>query len=244
MLYKARAPHARRVLLVVDEAGQLGRAEFISRGFTYARGAGCRMFALFQDMGQVVAHYGEAGLQTLIGSAQARIWFGIRDAKTASLVSQMTGTETLEYVDELAQDQARRRRWEMAQRAMLGEDPFALANEYAQLLRASQHRTKQARPLLAVDEALAMREDRALLFISGKNLRPAMVGKLPYFASDRSMSGKYLPNPTFPDVERVQVVGRVGSRWARVSWGAVPTKYAHLPQHQQGQWPSIAGFPD
>ncbi|MEO1039511.1 MAG: type IV secretory system conjugative DNA transfer family protein [Pseudomonadota bacterium] len=244
MLYKARAPQARRVLLVVDEAGQLGKAEFILRGFTFARGAGVRMLALFQDAGQVVAHYGEAGLQTLIGSAQTRIWFGIRDSRTAELVSRMAGTETLAYDDYLAQDDAQRRRSEMAQRVLQGENPFTLASEYAQYARASEHRTKQARPLLALDEALAMREDRALVFISGKNLRPAMVGKLPYFASERAMAGKYLPNPYHPPLDSVPVVGRFGSRRARVTWGRVPAKYAHLPQHRDGRWPMIDGFPD
>jgi len=40
MLYKGRHPERRRVVLLVDEAGQLGRFEGLLRSFTNGRGAG------------------------------------------------------------------------------------------------------------------------------------------------------------------------------------------------------------
>lgn len=242
MLYKARTLRARRLLLVVDEAGQLETADFLKRGFTYARGTGTKTLALFQDAGQVETHYGRSGLQTFLSSAETRLWFGIRDAVTAELVSRMAGTETLEYEDELATDLAKRRRQEIAKRALLGESPLLLGQEAAQLERASQHRVKQARPLLSLDEAMALPEDKALLFLSGRNLRPAIISKYPYFTR-RELAGKYLANPLYEDGRSVSIQTRFGQKRLRVNWVTVPQRLKDFPQYVSGTMPIIEGFP-
>ena len=72
MLYKSRRPGGRRVMLLVDEAGQLGRFETLLRAFTYGRGAGVRAWAIFQDAGQIVRNFGAPALQGFLGSAQMR----------------------------------------------------------------------------------------------------------------------------------------------------------------------------
>lgn len=230
MLYKSRKPQAKQILMVIDEAGQLGRAEFLMRGFTYGRGAGVRTLALFQDSGQVVQHYGHAGLQTLIGSAQTRIWFGVRDADTAGLVSRMLGTQTLEYDDTLARDAAQFQKRDMARQVLLGDDPYALASEYAQLNRAAENRTKQARALLSLDEVLSLPEDRAIVFVSGLDLKPFLAGKHPYY-SQAFMAGKYLPNPYHPPLDRLEVRGRFGMKSVTVTRGPVPQNMRHFPQY-------------
>ncbi|MCG8604018.1 type IV secretory system conjugative DNA transfer family protein, partial [bacterium] len=58
MLYKPRFPDRPRVMLIADEAGQLGRFEALLRSFTYGRGAGIRAWAIFQDTGQIVRNFG------------------------------------------------------------------------------------------------------------------------------------------------------------------------------------------
>ncbi|MBL4617741.1 MAG: type IV secretory system conjugative DNA transfer family protein [Robiginitomaculum sp.] len=242
MLYKSRKPQARQILMVIDEAGQLGRAEFLMRGFTYGRGAGVRTLALFQDSGQVVAHYGHAGLQTLIGSAQTRIWFGVRDAQTAELVSQMLGTQTLEYDDTLARDAAQFQKRDLARCVLLGGDPYTLAHEYAQLNRAANTRTKQARALLSVDEVLNLPETQAIVFVSGLGLRPFLVGKHAYY-EQRFMAGKYLPNPYHPPLDRLTVRGRFGMKTVPVTRGSVPQNMRHFPQYSTGTTLHLAGYP-
>ncbi len=242
MLYKSRSPQARQILMVIDEAGQLGRAEFLMRGFTYGRGAGVRTLALFQDSGQVIAHYGHAGLQTLIGSAQTRIWFGVRDAQTAELVSQMLGTQTLEYDDHLARDAAQFQKRDMARRVLLGDDPYSLAHEYAQAKRAADNRTKQARALLPLDEVLNLPEDAAIVFVSGLNLKPFLAGKHPYY-SQAFMAGKYLPNPYHPPLDQLEVRGRFGMKTLRVTRGLVPQNMHHFPQYSAGRTLHLQDYP-
>ncbi len=97
MLYKAAAPAADRVMLLVDEAGQLGRFEALLRAFTFGRGAGIRAWAIFQDIGQITRNFEAAAVQGFLGSAQMRQFFGVRDFETAQLISNMLGTESLEY---------------------------------------------------------------------------------------------------------------------------------------------------
>ncbi|MEM6463201.1 MAG: type IV secretory system conjugative DNA transfer family protein [Pseudomonadota bacterium] len=241
MLYKSRHPQRRRVLMVVDEAGQLGRFEALLRAFTYGRGAGIRTWAIFQDVGQIVRHYGRPALQSFLGSAQTRQFFGVRDYETARLVSDMLGTETLEYDDPWRQGDARHRKQAAALNLVMGDDPFSAGAEYAHYARASENRDKQARPLMTPDEVLAMPEDRQILFISGKNLKPVYAWKYPYFER-HEMAGRYLPNPWHPPSDRVRIKTRFGSKWVRVVTEAVPSSHAHYPQYQDGTYSYVEGF--
>lgn len=241
MLYKARAPEAPRVLLLVDEAGQLGRFEALLRAFTYGRGAGVRAWAIFQDVGQVVRGFGPPALQGFLGSAQMRQFFGVRDYETALLVSKMLGQQTLEYDDPLQQDAAKRQKWETMRRVMDGDDPFTAAYDYAHFQRNTEHRTKQARPLMTPDEILALPEDRQILFISGKNLRPILAHKHPYFTR-REMAGRYLANPYHPPASSVQIATRFGMSRVPIVAGPVPRKLQSFPQYAGGSWSYVKGF--
>ncbi len=242
MLYKSRHPERARVLLLVDEAGQLGRFEALLRSFTYGRGAGVRAWAIFQDAGQIIRNFGAPALQGFLGSAQLRQFFGVRDYETAQLVSSMLGTETLEYDDPLQQDQARRMRRDTVRNILMnGADPFDAANDYAHFKRGSQHRTKQARSLMTPEEILAMPEDRQILFVSGKNLKPIYAWKYPYFTR-AEMAGRYLPNPYHPPIDSVKVAWRFGSKCLRIVTEPVPDRLMGFPQYQNGIWSYVAEF--
>ena len=241
MLYKSRHPERRRVLLLVDEAGQMGRFEALLRAFTFGRGAGIRAWAIFQDTGQIVRNFGSAALQGFLGSAQHRQFFGVRDYETALLVSRMLGDETLHYDDPLQQEAARLRKWETVKRIAGGADPFVSAYDYAHFERGAAHRAKQARPLMTPDEILAMPEDRQILFISGLNLPPVYAAKYPYFTR-REMAGYYLPNPYHPPADSVPVATRLGRKRARVITEPVPRKLAGFPQYQSGLWSYVQGY--
>ena len=241
MLYKSRHPERRRVLLLVDEAGQLGGFEALLKSFTYGRGAGIRSWAIFQDAGQIIRNFGASALQSFLGSAQTRIFFGVRDYQTARLVSDMLGTETLEYDDPWRQNDARHRKLNATLQMMTSADPFAAGAEYAHFKRASETRSQQSRPLMTPEEVLSMPEDRQILFISGLNLKPVFASKYPYF-SRREMAGLYLPNPYHPPCDRVRIQGRFGPKWARVVTEPVPAAYAGYPQYASGAVSYIKGY--
>jgi type IV secretion system protein VirD4 len=241
MLYKSRAPQARRVNFVIDEAGQLGSFEALLRSFTFGRGAGVRSWAVFQDAGQIVRNFGGPALQGFLGSAQTRQFFGVRDYQTAQLISNMLGMETLEYDDVLAQDMAKRDKRNAAMRMIASDDPFGAAFDYAHYKRAEQTRTKQSRLLMTPEEVLSMPEDRQILFISGKNLKPIYAHKYPYYTR-REMAGLYLPNPYHPPADKVRVMSRFGEKWAQVITCDVPQRYALYPQYQSGRMSYVEGY--
>lgn len=241
MLYKSRQPQAERVLLLVDEAGQLGKFETLLRAFTYGRGAGVRAWAIFQDIGQIVRNYGQPALQGFLGSAQMRQFFGVRDYETARLVSSMLGNETLEYDDTLQQEAARRKKRDALHQVMRGADPFEAGRDYAHFARNAENRTKQARSLMTPEEILDMPENRQILFISGKNLKPVYAAKHPYYTR-REMAGLYLANPYHPPNDSVPIAGRFGERWTEIVTEAVPRKFASFPQYRDGIWSYVKGY--
>lgn len=241
LLYKSRAPSAPRVTMVVDEAGQLGSFDALVQAYTYGRGAGVRPWAIFQDVGQIIRNFGAPGLQSLVGSAQMRQFFGVRDFQTAQLVSNMLGTETLEYDDTKMQEAARRQKVQAVQRLIAGDDPFSAMLDVAHFNKTAQLRTKQARKLMTEEEILAMPEDRQILFISGRDLPPICAHKYPYF-SQVSMAGLYLPNPYHPPHDRVRIATRWGSKWARVIREPVPHEFASSAQYQNGSWAYVEGY--
>lgn len=241
ILYKNRHPAAPGVVLIVDEAAQLGNFEALLRAYSYGRGMGLRTWSFWQDPGQITRHYGQGALSGFIGSSQCRQFFGARDVETARLVSQMLGSQTLEYDSVLDQDEARRRYLAVLHELLRGGDPLAAGYGLAQFERAEAHRTEQARALLTPDEVLNMPEDEQILFISGLGLAPVRAQKHPYYTRPE-MAGGYLPNPYHPPSDRVPIATRWGHTSARVIREAVPSHLAHWPQHQSGQWSYVEGY--
>lgn len=240
ILYKNRHPSAPGVLLVVDEAAQLGNFEALLRAYSYGRGMGIRAWSIWQDPGQITRNFGGAALSGFIGSSQCRQFFGVRDLETARTVSNMLGQQTLEYDSVLEQDAARRNLARVVSEAMNGGDPFAAGLSYAQFARAAKHRTKQARALMTPDEVLGMPEHEQVLFVSGLGLRPILANKHPYYTRSE-MAGAYLPNPYHPPYDRVPIAGHWRG-WARVITVRVPFRLAHWPQHQSGEWSYVEGY--
>lgn len=241
MIVKGRAPSAARVMMLVDEAGQLGSFDALLQSFTYGRGAGIRAWAIFQDAGQIIRNFGPAGLPGFMGSAQMRQFFGVRDYQTAQAVSNMLGSETLEFDDTRLQEAARRQKVQAMQRFMMGEDPFSAAFDAAHFARTEKLRTKQARKLMTEEEILSMPEDRQIIFISGKNLPPIYAHKYPYFMRPE-MAGLYLPNPYHPPSDAVRIASRWGTKTARVIREPVPRKFESFPQFQDGTLAYVEGY--
>lgn len=241
ILWKSRRPEAPRIMMLVDEAGQLGAFDSLLRAFTYGRGAGIRPWALFQDVGQIIRNYGPPGLQGFLGSAQMRQFVGVRDYETARTVSGMLGTETLEYIDPRLEEAARHQKMQALKRAFSGDDPFSAMLDMAHHSRNAETRSKHGRKLMTEDEILAMPDDKQILFISGKDLPPVYADKRPYFGC-RDMAGRYLPNPYHPPGDRVRIATWFGSKWARVVREDVPKELSVYPQYADGSWAYVYGY--
>lgn len=241
MLYKSRKPHAPRITMLVDEAGQMGNFPALLHAFTFGRGAGVRAWAFFQDLAQIKRNYGADALQSFIGSAQFRQFFGVRDYETAELISKMLGMETLEYVDPLQRERAKHGKWQALAGYLIGNDPLQSLRDLKRYQTESGHRAKQTRRLMTPDEILAMPENRQIIFISGLNLRPIYAEKFAYY--DRiEMAGKFLPNPYHPPQYSVRVMTEYGWHTCRVINFPVPPELAHYPQYKSGWWAYVDGY--
>ena len=241
VLYKSRAPSAQPIHMIVDEAGQLGGFEALLRAFTFGRGAGVRTWALFQDVGQIIKNYGAPALQSFLGSAAVRQFFGVRDYHTAQMVSEMLGNQTLEYNDDLAQAAAKKQKATALMGVLSGANPFEAVTEYKYQSFAASNRLKQTRALMSPDEVLALSEDKQILFISGQNIYPVLADKRPYFKR-REFAGQFLPNPYHPPTDSMVIPQFIGGRRARVVSEKPPYPYSELPQYRNRQFKFIEGF--
>lgn len=242
MLVKGRAPAAPRLHLIVDEAGQLGSFEALLRAFTYGRGAGVRAWAIFQDAGQIKRNFGDSALQSFIGSAQLRQFFGVRDYETAKLVSDMLGAQTLHHTDTRQNNTDRHAKRAAILKLFTGADSMEAALGFVHHRRAGRIPAGKARALLAPDEVLALREDQQILFISGLNLRPILANKYPFYTRPE-LAGRYLPNPYHPPADRVRITTATGMRELRVITAPVPPSLAPLPQYHSGLCRYVDGDP-
>jgi type IV secretion system protein VirD4 len=241
MLYKSRKPEAPRVTMLIDEAGQLGNFPALLRAYTFGRGAGIRTWAFFQDLAQIQRNFGTTALQSFLGSAQIRQFFGIRDIQTAEIISKMLGVETLEYVEPMKRERAKHGKMQALLEILMGHNPLASAREYQRLNLEVKHREKQTRRLMTPDEVLAMAEDKQIMFVSGLNLRPILAEKYPYYLRPE-MAGRFLPNPYHPPCDSVVVQTEHGPQRRRVITEPVPPELAHYPQYRNGWWSYVDGY--
>jgi type IV secretion system protein VirD4 len=238
MICKQRQPQAPQVLFVVDEAPQLGSFPELLRAYVYGRGAGLRMFSLWQDIGQIERCHGHNAIQTLLGSSQTRIFTGIRDNQSARLISDMLGSETLSF-DSLREQAAARRNKIMAIHSLMNGsiDPIQAVFESKYYAHTAQIQDKQERKLATPDEILNMPDDCSINFVSDRNLYPFLGQKVPYYTHSR-LAGWFLPNPYRP----YSGFTHAGNMRRKVITQDVPPAFAHLPQYQKGALSFIDGY--
>lgn len=239
MICKQRKPHAKRVLFLIDEAGQLGYFEMQERAYTYGRGAGVKILSAFQNIGQMNVY--PSGAQTILGSSALRVFMGTRDLQTARLVSDMVGNETLEYANPRAQAEARQAHMTtLIQAFETANDPFASALKATHHKKNSVRKDKIQRPLITPDEVLGLPDDRMILLSAGLNCPPILARKPPYYRL-KALTGRYMPNPYHPPGDTITVPGRFfGTTKKRVISERVPEHLRHYPQFQKGYWSRIA----
>ncbi|NOR70839.1 MAG: TraM recognition domain-containing protein [Methylomarinum sp.] len=193
ILYQYRNQKS-KPLFLIDEAAQLGHFEELEMSYTYGRSF-YRTMAIFQDIGQIEKHYNKSGIQTFLGSSQAKTFIGIRDYETAKLVSEMLGNQTIEVENPIYAARGRHERQKAINNLLFsGGDPFQVGMELGYWNREAKHRDKIKRPLLTPDEILTMPEDRSLIFLSGLGVDPIAANRMPYFKNP-NIAQYFLPNP-------------------------------------------------
>jgi type IV secretion system protein VirD4 len=237
---KLRNIHAPPLSMLVDEAGQLGHFPSLRELYTFGRGAKLFGLCAWQEVSQIYNAFGHHGANEIIGSAQFRVFKGVRTLDTARLVSEMSGTMTLDYDAAMKQSDARRLKQQAAHSVLSGGSFFEAAADLRHYRDAEVHRTKQARALFTPDEVMNLAPSQMIAFASGL-VEGAILGHwLMYFEQPR-LAGRYLPNPHH-DPQRVRIQARLGKKMVRVVEEPVPEALAHLPQYQGGTWRYIEGY--
>jgi type IV secretion system protein VirD4 len=82
-----------RLLLMVDEAGGLGRMDIFADALSYMPGYHMQAYLIFHNIGQIHEHYGHNN--AIMGSTHVKIAFAPNTKDTAEFLSDMTGKTTL-----------------------------------------------------------------------------------------------------------------------------------------------------
>lgn len=239
MIHKARAPSAPRQTWIMDEVALLGAFPLVVKLYTYGAGIGIRPWAIYQTAEQMKAT--GPGADTIIPSSAAiRQYFAVRDDVSAQRLSRQLGAQSLEYDDVPQQARARLAREDAVRAILAGDDPIQAAMALSHHDEMASHRSQQQRWLRTPDEVIGTPADRQYIFADGL-AHPIYAERAPYY-EQRSMAGRFHPNPYHPPADRVRVKTRFGHAWRSVIRERVPAQYAHLPQFADGWWSYIEGF--
>lgn len=237
--HKMRRPGSAPVSVLIDECGQLQNFPSVRELFTFGRGAGLvSNMVAWQEVSQIRAGFGPQA-DEIIGSAQFRVFKGVRTMQSAEMVSRMAGTMTLEYDASVEQSNARRLKQHAAQRMLSGGSFFEAAADITHYRAAQVHRTKQSRAVLQPDEVLNLPPAAMVAFASGLVEGPILGRWINHFER-ADFAGLYLNNPYHG--EQALIKTRLGTKRCAVVEAPVPRSLAHLPQYQSGTWRYVEGY--
>lgn len=236
MILKSRKPQARAQTWILDECAQLSGFELVEKMFTYGAGAGIRPVAVFQQINQMDS-LSKNALRIITASAAVQNYFGVRDWESAKRISDISGIETLDYIDLGHQSRLRAQSRDLLKHVIDGSDPFAAASQLDQLTYEMDLVVKQRRPLITGDEVLNMDERLQLIFTD--KVQGMICSERGSYMEQRFMAGRYHPNPYHPPNDKVRVMTLLGPRWWPVIVEKVPRRFAHYPQYQSGEWSRI-----
>jgi len=83
-----------RLLFLIDEFPTLNRMEVFARALSYMAGYGLKAYLITQDIRQIVDAYGNN--ESIVSNCHIRIAFAPNQQDTAKLLSEMTGTTTVQ----------------------------------------------------------------------------------------------------------------------------------------------------
>lgn len=236
---KSRRPDAPHQNWMLDECALLaGEKGFplIPQLYSLGAGVGIRPISIFQSFPQMAA-LGKDADTIIAASAATQIYFGVRDYETARKLSDMIGSQTLEYDDPLLQARAAHAKQRAVQELLAGGDLTRACTDMAHHSREAHHRSLQQRALMDPAEVLKLPSNKAVIFTDEVS-KPILADRKPYY-EQRWMAGRFHPSPYHPPLDRVRVKTLFGHRWRPVIHERVPAKWAHLPQYQDGYWSRI-----
>ena len=226
------------IAVLIDECGQLGHFPSVTDVYSFGRGAKIFGLCAWQEIAQLFDAFGQDGGNAIIGSAQLRVFAGVRTIETAKMVSSMAGTTTLHYDDKQRQNEARHRRQMAAASFLNGGDPVQSLGEMRHHRQMETIQSQTSRPLMTPDEVMS---HKGMIAFASGIVEGAIFGEwTPHFLRPE-LAGKYLANP-YHAPDHVTLKSRFGfTRKARVVTEACPPALLHYPQYQGGTWRYVEG---
>jgi len=164
-------PAARHpLLLMLDEFTVLGRLDFFTTAIGYLRGYGIRVYLSIQSLARLHDVYGE--YQSITTNCPIQVAFAPADTTTAKLLSEMTGTFTVNY-----------------EKRALTAGSLGLG-----LQRAQYSQAESARPLLTSDEVRRLPAEESIVFVAGH--APVRARRRRYFEDPELARRAAVPPPS------------------------------------------------
>ena len=92
--FDASRTYKHRLLLLIDEFPTLGKMPIFSSALAYMGGYGLKAYLIAQDVEQITDYYGEH--ESITSNCHIRLAFSPNKMKTAELISDMLGTQTIQ----------------------------------------------------------------------------------------------------------------------------------------------------
>ena len=157
------------LLLMLDEFTVLGRLDFFTTAIGYLRGYGIRVYLSIQSLARLHDVYGE--YQSITTNCPIQVAFAPADTTTAKLLSEMTGTFTVNY-----------------EKRALTSGSLGLG-----LQRAQYSQAESARPLLTPDEVRRLPAEESIVFVAGH--APVRARRRRYFEDPELARRAAIPPP-------------------------------------------------
>lgn len=149
----AREKDEQEVLLLLDEFANLGRLAGLAEAHTLLPGYGVRVWAIVQDLSQLVQVYGRETANIIMSQAEVKQFFAVQDFDLAQRLARLLGERSIIT-----------RSYNLGQCA---EDEIGVSA------------SERGVPLMLPQEIMALPEDQQLLLV--KNAPPILAEKVPYW---------------------------------------------------------------
>jgi type IV secretion system protein VirD4 len=180
----------KELLMILDEAGQLGHMSPIDQGLTLLRSYGLKMAFFFQSVGQLKSVFRDKECVLLDNTEQ--VFFGVNSLETAERVSKTLGSATI-----MLEDASQSTSWQIRNAHQISGN----VNH-----STSRNWKEHGRELLKPDEVLNMHGDYLVAFLRG--IRPIICRRVKWYQDAAFAGGR--PQGPVPVVFWLLLAGAVG----------------------------------
>lgn len=197
------------ILFVLDEFPQLAHMNPIEEALLYLAGYGVRFWFFVQDVSQLQLHYKDSW-RTFFANTGTQCFFGVSDIATANLVSEMTGTATVDHRSFTAgQNESKAFGTSSGSNSShtsggphsTSTSGSSSGTSYTETYgtNASATVAYTARRLITPDEVMRMHDEEQIVFMKG--LKPLRCNRIPYYESDEFFRRSNIEPPKEVDFE-------------------------------------------